>query len=44
MASQEPADPEYPLEELGGEGHGSTDTDQKIRAYRIISEYLDERL
>ncbi|MCW8173117.1 hypothetical protein D8S78_18120 [Natrialba swarupiae] len=34
----------FRYEELGEEGHGSTDTEQKIRAYRIMAEYLDARL
>lgn len=35
---------DFTYEELGEEGHGSTDTDQKIRAYRIMADYLDETL
>ena len=35
---------DFRYEELGEEGHGSTDTDKKIRAYRIMAEYLDEHL
>ena len=35
---------DFEYEELGGQGHGSTDTDQKIRANRLMAEYLDERL
>ena len=39
---EEPDDVRY--EELGEEGHGSSDIDQKIRAYRIIEEHLGERM
>jgi dipeptidyl aminopeptidase/acylaminoacyl peptidase len=35
---------EFQYEELGEEGHGSSDIDQKIRAYRIMAEYLAERM
>ncbi|MFD1512252.1 LpqB family beta-propeller domain-containing protein [Halomarina rubra] len=35
---------EFRYEELGEEGHGSADIDQKIRAYRIMEEYLAERM
>lgn len=32
---------DFAYEELGEEGHGSTDIEQKIRAYRIMDEFLD---
>jgi dipeptidyl aminopeptidase/acylaminoacyl peptidase len=35
---------DFDYEELGEEGHGSTDTDQKIRSYGIVPDYLDETL
>ncbi len=35
---------DFRYEELDEEGHGSTDIDQQIRAYRIVDEWLDERL
>ncbi|MFH5800101.1 S9 family peptidase [Haladaptatus sp. CMAA 1911] len=35
---------EFDYEELGEEGHGSTDTDQKIRSYRIVTDYLGRTL
>ncbi|MFC5970220.1 LpqB family beta-propeller domain-containing protein [Halomarina salina] len=35
---------DFRYEELGEEGHGSSDIDQKIRAYRIMAEYLEERM
>jgi len=35
---------DFGYEELDEEGHGSTDTDQKIRAYRIMAEYLEDWL
>jgi dipeptidyl aminopeptidase/acylaminoacyl peptidase len=35
---------EFRYEELGEEGHGSSDIDQKIRAYRIMEEYLADRM
>jgi len=37
-----PADFEY--EELGAEGHGSTDSDHKLRAFELLGGYLDRRL
>jgi dipeptidyl aminopeptidase/acylaminoacyl peptidase len=30
--------------ELGEEGHGSTDIEQKIRAYRLLVDYMGRRL
>lgn len=38
----EPADFEYT--ELGEEGHGSADQDQKARAFELIADFLDRRL
>jgi dipeptidyl aminopeptidase/acylaminoacyl peptidase len=35
---------DFRYEELGEEGHGSSDIDQKIRAYRIMAEYLADRM
>ncbi len=35
---------DFELEELGEEGHGSTDISQKIRAFKILEDYLDRRL
>lgn len=35
---------EYEYVELGEEGHGSSDVDQKIRLYRLLDEFLDRRL
>ncbi|MFW5946109.1 MAG: S9 family peptidase [Candidatus Natronoplasma sp.] len=35
---------DFELEELGEEGHGSTDIGQKIRAFQILEDYLDRRL
>ncbi len=35
---------DYELEELGEEGHGSTDISQKIRAFKILEDYLERRL
>ena len=34
-------DEDFVYEELGEEGHGSTDIDQKIRAFRIVADYVD---
>lgn len=34
----------YEYVELGEEGHGSSDVDQKIRLYRLLGEFLDRRL
>jgi dipeptidyl aminopeptidase/acylaminoacyl peptidase len=34
---------EFEYEELGEEGHGSTDTDHKIRVYRLLADFLDDR-
>jgi dipeptidyl aminopeptidase/acylaminoacyl peptidase len=34
---------EFEYQELGEEGHGSTDIDQKIRVYRLLADFLDER-
>jgi hypothetical protein len=35
---------EFEYEELGEEGHGSTDTDHRTRVYRLLAELLDDRL
>ncbi|WP_255169114.1 S9 family peptidase [Natrononativus amylolyticus] len=35
---------DYEYEELGAEGHGSTDVDQKIRSLRLVGEFLERRL
>ncbi len=35
---------DFELEELGEEGHGSTDISQKIRAFKILEDYLERRL
>jgi|GEM_PF-3507285 len=35
---------EYEYVELGEEGHGSTDIQQKIRAFEHLSDYLRRRL
>lgn len=32
---------EFVYEELGEQGHGSSDIDQKIRSHRIVADYLD---
>ncbi|MFC4552611.1 MULTISPECIES: prolyl oligopeptidase family serine peptidase [Halorussus] len=37
-------DGDFEYEELGEEGHGSTDIDQKIRTFRLVEDYLDRRL
>jgi dipeptidyl aminopeptidase/acylaminoacyl peptidase len=37
-------DGDYEYHELGEEGHGSTDTDQRIRQYRILADYIERRL
>jgi dipeptidyl aminopeptidase/acylaminoacyl peptidase len=38
------ADEDFVYEELDEEGHGSADIDQKIRAFTIVADYLDEWL
>lgn len=35
---------DFEYEELSEEGHGSTDTQQKIRVFRLLEDYLDRRL
>jgi dipeptidyl aminopeptidase/acylaminoacyl peptidase len=35
---------DFEYNELGDEGHGSTDIQQKIRAFEILSDYLDSEL
>ncbi|MFW6038332.1 MAG: S9 family peptidase [Candidatus Saliniplasma sp.] len=42
MGWEEGEDFEY--EELSEEGHGSTDINQKIRAFKILEDYLERRL
>lgn len=37
-------DGDFEYNELGEEGHGSTDIDQTIRAYRIVGDFLDRRV
>ncbi|MFB6204999.1 MAG: prolyl oligopeptidase family serine peptidase [Haloglomus sp.] len=34
----------FEYEELGAEGHGSTDIDQKIRRFQLMADFLDRRL
>lgn len=35
---------DFEYEELGDEGHGSTDIQQKIRAFELVGDYLERRL
>jgi dipeptidyl aminopeptidase/acylaminoacyl peptidase len=35
---------EFEYHELGEEGHGSTDTEQRIRQYDILVDYIEQRL
>ncbi|PSP19830.1 S9 family peptidase [Halobacteriales archaeon QH_10_67_13] len=35
---------DFELNELGAEGHGSTDIDQKIRAFGLLADFLDRRV
>jgi dipeptidyl aminopeptidase/acylaminoacyl peptidase len=37
-------DEDFEYEELGEEGHGTTDIDQKIRVFRLLEDYLGRRL
>lgn len=37
-------DGDFEYEELGEEGHGSTDTEQQLRAFRLVADFLDRRL
>lgn len=37
-------DGDFEYTELGEEGHGSADIDQKIRAFRILGDFLERRL
>jgi dipeptidyl aminopeptidase/acylaminoacyl peptidase len=37
-------DGDFEYHELGEEGHASTDTEQRLRQYRILADYLDRRL
>jgi dipeptidyl aminopeptidase/acylaminoacyl peptidase len=41
---EEGDDGDFEYEELSEEGHGSTDQNQKVRAFSIIDDYLDRRL
>ncbi|MFC7234410.1 alpha/beta hydrolase family protein [Halosegnis marinus] len=41
---REGEDGDFEYHELGEEGHGSTDTDQRLRQYRILADFLDRRL
>ena len=36
--------PDYEYEELGEEGHGSGDIDQKIRSLEVLDDFLDRRI
>jgi dipeptidyl aminopeptidase/acylaminoacyl peptidase len=40
----EAVDGDFEYVELGDEGHGSTDIDQKIESFRILEDYLERRL
>ena len=44
MGWTEGEDGDYEYHELGEEGHGSTDTEQRIRQYRILADYVERRL
>lgn len=35
---------DFEYEEMGEEGHGSTDIEQQIRVFRLLDDYLDRRL
>lgn len=35
---------DFEYHELGEQGHGTSDTDQKIRSLEILDEFLDRRL
>lgn len=37
-------DADYEYYELGEEGHGSTDTEQRIRQYQLLTDYIERRL
>ncbi|WP_276270747.1 S9 family peptidase [Haloarcula litorea] len=37
-------DADYEYEELGEEGHASSDIDQKIRLFRLLADFLDRRV
>jgi hypothetical protein len=41
---EEGEDRDYEYEELGEEGHGSTDIDQKIRSFEIVDDFLARRV
>ncbi|WP_435119017.1 S9 family peptidase [Halolamina sp. C58] len=41
---EEGPDGDFEYEELEAEGHGSSDVEQKVRAFGLIGEYLDRRL
>ncbi|GAA0647298.1 S9 family peptidase [Salarchaeum japonicum] len=44
MGWTEGEDGDFEYEELGAEGHGSTDIDQKIRQFTLVDDFLDRRL
>jgi dipeptidyl aminopeptidase/acylaminoacyl peptidase len=41
---QEGPDGDFEYEELGEEGHASTDQDQKLRAFELMNEFLTRRM
>ena len=43
-ADDEAVDGDFEYEELGEEGHASTDQDQKLRMFRLLDEFLQRRL
>jgi len=44
MGWEEGADGDFEYEELGEEGHGSSDIQQKIRSFELVDDYLGRRL
>jgi dipeptidyl aminopeptidase/acylaminoacyl peptidase len=44
LGYEEGEDGDFEYEELGEEGHGSSDIDQKIRSFRLVDDFLDRRL
>jgi len=44
MGWEEGEDGDFEYHELGEEGHGSTDTDQRIRQNRILVDFIERRL
>ena len=40
----EGADADFEYEELGEEGHASTDQAQKLRTFRLLADFLDRRV